>query len=210
MAAMPVLVIGLDPSWRARMQRLLACRQELDWLGAYAPAQPRPVRERPPALLLLDGDDPAIERARRRPLLPSPRRLYFYRQPGVAALVHCIESGAHGCLDKLAAPATVLQALRAIQAGLFVATPELLLRAMGVHAPAPVEAPRGDWSLLTGRQREIVACAARGLSNKQIARVLGISPETVKTHLQRVFERHGVHGRMALLADRDGDGITPR
>src|SRR5688500_8498833 len=42
MAAMPVLVIGLDSGWRARMQRLLAWRRELDWLGAYAPAQPRP------------------------------------------------------------------------------------------------------------------------------------------------------------------------
>ena len=58
----------------------------------------------------------------------------------------------------------------------------------------------GDWSTLTERQREIVRWAARGMSNKQIARQLGISPETVKTHLHHVFEREGVHGRMALLA----------
>ncbi|HET6434973.1 MAG TPA: response regulator transcription factor [Xanthomonadaceae bacterium] len=210
MAALPVLAIGMDPGWRARMQRLLAGRTELRWLGAHAPARDHPAGAEPPALLLLDGDDPLTDRARRRPLLPAPWRLYFYRQPSVAALVHCIEAGAHGCLDKQAAPATVLQALRAIQAGLFVATPDLLLRAVGVQAAAPVEAPRGDWSLLTGRQREIVACAARGLSNKQIARALGISPETVKTHLQRVFERHGVHGRIALLSGRDGNGATPR
>ena len=65
--------------------------------------------------------------------------------------------------------------------------------------PEPAE-PRGDWSGLTERQREIVRWAARGMSNKQIARQLGISPETVKTHLHHVFEREGVHGRVALLA----------
>ena len=75
MAAMPVLVIGFDPVWRARMQRLLATRGELDWLGAYAPKQPRRSGNSAPALLLLDGDDPLIERERRRPLLPAPRRL---------------------------------------------------------------------------------------------------------------------------------------
>lgn len=202
-AAMPVLVIGLDPGWRARMQRLLACRGELDWLGAYAPAQPRPGRERLPALLLLDGDDPAIDRARRRPLLPSPRRLYFYRQPNVAALHHCISTQANACLDKLDTPDTVLRAIGAAESGLFVVAPALLLAALhdGAEVPAPLPlAPHGDWSGLTGRQREIVAWAARGMSNKQIARQLGISPETVKTHLRHVFEREGVHGRVALLA----------
>ena len=203
MAAMPVLVIGLDPSWRARMQRLLASRQELDWLGAWASSQPRPGRERPPALLLLDGDDPAIERARRRPLLPSPRRLYFYRQPNVAALHHCISTQANACLDKLDSPDTVLRAIGAAESGLFVVAPSLLLAALheGGEVPMPVPlAPHGDWTGLTGRQREIVAWAARGMSNKQIARQLGISPETVKTHLRHVFEREGVHGRVALLA----------
>ena len=38
------------------------------------------------------------------------------------------------------------------------------------------------------------------MSNKQIARQLGISPETVKTHLHHIFEREGIHGRIALLA----------
>jgi DNA-binding CsgD family transcriptional regulator len=39
-----------------------------------------------------------------------------------------------------------------------------------------------------------------GMSNKQIGRRLGISPETVKSHLHQVFEREGISGRVALLA----------
>jgi DNA-binding CsgD family transcriptional regulator len=203
MAAMPVLVIGFDPVWRARMQRLLATRGELDWLGAYAPAQPRRDGHSAPALLLLDGDDPLIDRERRRPLLPAPRRLYFYRNPNIAALQHCISTEANACLDKLSPPEVVLRALGAAESGLFVVAPSLLLSALheggDVPVPEPAE-PRGDWSGLTDRQREIVRWAARGMSNKQIARQLGISPETVKTHLHHVFEREGVHGRVALLA----------
>ncbi|BCT92432.1 hypothetical protein LYSHEL_14560 [Lysobacter helvus] len=218
MAAMPVLVIGLDAAWRQRMQRLLAMRNELDWLGAYAPAEPRATRREQAALLLLDGDDPQVDRARRKPQLPAPRRLYFYRSPNIAALHHCIETQAHACLDKHDSPDTVLRAIQAAESGLFVVAPALLLEALhdGTDVPAPAALPEpplhgsagslpGDWSTLTVRQREIVGWAARGMSNKQIARQLGISPETVKTHLHHVFEREGVHGRMALLAAHLGD-----
>lgn len=216
MPAMPVLVIGLDAAWRQRMQRLLAMRGELDWLGAYAPAQPRRSTRSPPALLLLDGDDPLVERERRKPQLPAPRRLYFYRHPNVAALQHCVAAHAHACLDKHDAPETVMRAMRAAESGLFVVAPELLLAALHEGGEVPVPPPltgrlssNGEWAGLTERQREIVAWAARGLSNKQIARQLGISPETVKTHLHHVFEREGVHGRVALLAAHLGEGDAP-
>jgi DNA-binding NarL/FixJ family response regulator len=211
MSVLPVLVIGYDPGWRARMQRLLAARGELDWLGAYAPAHPRHGDHGPPALLLLDGDDPTIERARRRPLLPPPRRLYFYRRPDVAALLRCIASRANACLDKLAPPDMVLRAIRAAESDLFVTMPDLLLRALRDNeaAPALAVAAGVDFTALTRRQREIVRWAARGMSNKQIARQLGISPETVKTHLHHVFEREGVHNRVALLALHH-DAETPQ
>lgn len=205
MAALPVLAIGVDAGWRGRMQRLLASRAELNWMGAHAPAQRHPSGEEPPALLLLDGDDPRVDRRPRRPRRPAPRRLYFYRQPGIEELRDCIARDAHGCLGKDASPATVLHAMRAAQAGLFVVDPRLLRNALPDEDGAPPAEPACDWASLTERQREIVALAARGLSNKQIARQLGISPETVKTHLHHVFERHGVHGRVALLAARAGD-----
>jgi DNA-binding NarL/FixJ family response regulator len=121
-------------------------------------------------LFLLDGDDPQVDRARRKPQLPAPRRLYFYRHPNVAALQHCLETQAHACLDKHDSPDTVLRAILAAESGLFVVAPALLVEAMhdGTDVPAPMplaETPLhgsagslpGDWSALTERQREIVA-----------------------------------------------------
>lgn len=209
MAGLPVLVIGSDRSWRLRLQRILAGRADLQWLGAFAPAEARLQLPQGPVILLLDGDDPAVERERRKPLLPAPNRLYFYRTPRVESLRHCANSGAGGCLDKLAAPEEVLRALRAIDAGLFAVEPALLRLAMGLPTmavPAEPDAPdagNGDpWPELTGRQREIVRWATHGLSNKQIARRLGISPETVKTHLHNIFVREGVRNRMQLAGMR--------
>jgi DNA-binding NarL/FixJ family response regulator len=197
-----VLAIGVDPSWRARMQRLLAAREDLHWLGAFAPAQHRAGASIRPTLLLLDGDDPGINRQRRCPLLPWPNRMYFYRRPDVGALLLAIQSHAHACLAKRGSPDALLSAVRAANAGFFVAAPGLMLQAMQDAPAQPADAL--DTPLLTGRQREVVHWTARGLSNKQIAQELGISHETVKAHLQQVFRTHGVHGRVALLASLQG------
>jgi DNA-binding NarL/FixJ family response regulator len=51
---------------------------------------------------------------------------------------------------------------------------------------------------LTEREEQIVALAARGLSNKAIAWELAISPGTVKVHLHNAFEKLGVGSRRLL------------
>ena len=53
---------------------------------------------------------------------------------------------------------------------------------------------------LTNREREILALLADGLGNKQIAARLGISPNTVKTHLELLFEKIGVSSRAEAVA----------
>lgn len=51
---------------------------------------------------------------------------------------------------------------------------------------------------LTRREREVAHAVARGLGNRDIARELGIAPETVKHHLSNVYGKLGVSGRLAL------------
>lgn len=50
-------------------------------------------------------------------------------------------------------------------------------------------------SVLTEREREVLALAARGLYNKQIAHFLGISVFTVKSHIRSVCLKQGTHNR---------------
>lgn len=207
MATMPILAVGADPAWLARMRRLFSLRAELSWLGGHACGVPHPASREQPALLLLDGDDVRTAREPRRTNLLAPARLYFFHHPDAAALQACLRTGARGCLDKQLSADAVLRAVSAAGSGLFVMAPALLVqilrdahRANGEDAPAIADAHGPRWYGLTERQRQIVDCVAAGLSNKEIARQLEISPETVKTHLQHVFEHEGVHGRTALLA----------
>lgn len=59
---------------------------------------------------------------------------------------------------------------------------------------------------LTRREEEVLRHLALGASNKEIAVQLGISPETVKEHIQRILNKVGVHGRTeaAVWAVRKG------
>jgi DNA-binding NarL/FixJ family response regulator len=55
-------------------------------------------------------------------------------------------------------------------------------------------------TVLTNREREILALLADGLANKQIAARLGISKNTVKTHLELLFDKLGVSSRAEAVA----------
>ncbi|OYY70394.1 response regulator transcription factor [Sphingomonas sp. 28-63-12] len=52
---------------------------------------------------------------------------------------------------------------------------------------------------LTAREAEILALLASGGSNKELARSLGISPNTVKTHVARVYDKLGVSRRIEAI-----------
>lgn len=59
--------------------------------------------------------------------------------------------------------------------------------------------------LLTPREAEIVRLVARGLSNKEIARVLEISHHTVSTHIRQIFCKLGMNRRVQLAICLAGD-----
>jgi PAS domain S-box-containing protein len=64
----------------------------------------------------------------------------------------------------------------------------------------PLRHPHAPTECLTPREREIVAHLAQGLSSKEIARLLALSPRTVDMHRARLLQKLGVHSTMQLLA----------
>jgi RNA polymerase sigma factor (sigma-70 family) len=66
----------------------------------------------------------------------------------------------------------------------------------------PTQAARS----LTSREREVIARVAEGRTNGEVAQALGISPETVRKHLERAYEKLGVHTRTGAVAAVYGPG----
>ena len=79
--------------------------------------------------------------------------------------------------------------------------------------PRPSEFERNDAAIrslgLTERECEILARLASGESNKEMARTLGISPNTVKTHVSHVFEKLEVQKRVAAIEKARWLAIIP-
>ena len=116
-----------------------------------------------------------------------------------------MEAGARGCLAGDAEIDEVLRAVEAVRNGELWLSRKLFAQVLA-HLQSQVVVPRVEecaWRL-TDRQRQVAACVAEGMSNKQIGRRLGISPTTVKTHLHNIFERVGRRRPNPAGAARDG------
>jgi LuxR family maltose regulon positive regulatory protein len=60
---------------------------------------------------------------------------------------------------------------------------------------------------LTARERDVLAMISQGFPNKRIARTLGISPETVKSHVKRIFAKLAVSTRTEAMARAGSLGL---
>jgi len=102
-----------------------------------------------------------------------------------------IRAGASGVVFKRFAVQTLMDALRAVADGQVWMPPNL----QASMASALREPPRDP---LTPREREIVELVAHGLRNAEVAKKLGITEDTVKSHLNNVFQKLNVRDRVQL------------
>jgi DNA-binding NarL/FixJ family response regulator len=113
--------------------------------------------------------------------------------PASAVALGAADDEFGGQLPADATAAQVDAALRAVAAGLIVRRPPKPDRSFG-SMPEEVAAP------LTPREVEVLAAISRGLSNKAAARQLGISPHTVKFHLEALFRKLDAKSRAEAVA----------
>lgn len=126
-----------------------------------------------------------------------------------------LRAGASGFLGKGVEPAQLLEAIRIVAAGdqllsptatkgliaRFLAQPTSVAQATESGGPLPLP-------LLTDRERELVALAAEGLTNDDIADRLVLSPLTVKTHLNRAMTKLNLRDRAQLVVAAYQSGLV--
>jgi two-component system nitrate/nitrite response regulator NarL len=107
-------------------------------------------------------------------------------------VIACAEAGVSGFVSPDGSASDVVTAVHAAMRGELVCSP----RAAGMllnHAARPSRGPSND--VLTAREREIASLMSEGLSNKLIARQLGIQNATVKTHVHNILSKMRVRRR---------------
>jgi DNA-binding NarL/FixJ family response regulator len=112
------------------------------------------------------------------------------------------EAGVSGFVPSDSSLASLVAAIEACARGELQCSPSLagrLLRRVAALAGAAAEHEHG-WDQLTRRERQILELVARGLSNKQIARQLGIELATAKNHIHRIFEKLRIHSRVEAVS----------
>ena len=90
---------------------------------------------------------------------------------------------------------------------------DVMDKVMAGESVYPDEAPDLTWgrlpaSRLTRQQRSILRELIEGFSNREIARILHLSPNTVKDYLDDLMEKSGIHSRTALAAQASRLGIV--
>jgi DNA-binding NarL/FixJ family response regulator len=141
--------------------------------------------------------DPALEGESAVELIPVARErgikvlLYTDTQNG-SAVEAARNSGAEGVIAKSGTPAQFLEAIRVVSRGETYRDPQ-------VHPYAGAESPP-DLLALTAREREIATLLSKGLTGEQIAKLLFLSPETVRTHVRNAMGRTGAKTRAHLAA----------
>jgi DNA-binding NarL/FixJ family response regulator len=106
-----------------------------------------------------------------------------------------LKAGACGYLIKSSTPAEVRQAIAEVRKGGAPMSPEIARRVVeAFHRPALKEA-EGDTMKLSPRETELLDLLSEGLANKEIADRMGLSVETVRAYLKRIYDKLHVRSR---------------
>ena len=200
----PITVVLADdhPVLREGMRNLLEQQRDIRVIGEAGNGHEAvaAVRALKPDIVLMDVVMPrlnGIEATKQiKRTNPTTAVLILSAYDDDRYVLGLLDAGAAGYLLKNATGQEVIQAIRSVHAGEAVLHPAVaarLLARAGRLSPRPAMVDGEE--PLTGRELEVLQLAAKGDSNKEIAKELVLSVPTVKAHLVNIFNKLGVGSR---------------
>ena len=207
---MPIrLVIAEDQRlFRQSLRLLLEREPDLEVVGEATDGREafNVVTKAKPDMVLMDVDMPKLDGVTATKLirgcLPEVKVLMLSVHDDDTRIVAAVQAGACGYILKDADHKEFLRIIRGTYRGESVASPFLpdrLARKAYASLSQGSDQRAGGLAVLTEREREILACAAAGRGNKEIADQLCVSLDTVKTHLHHIYGKLGVTGRVEAV-----------
>ncbi|MDX6699106.1 MAG: two-component system, NarL family, nitrate/nitrite response regulator NarL [Solirubrobacteraceae bacterium] len=197
------------PLYRRAVTEAIKSRADLEFVAEAGDGRAvlEIIRAEQPDVALLDIRMPELDglevlNAVVRDNLPT-RIVFLTAHVDSASAYAAVGAGAAGYLAKEASAETICDAIAAVSRGETVLAPEVQAGiAREIRLRSGEERP-----VLTGREREILALTADGHSAPDIAEKLTLSPTTVRTHLQHLYDKLGVSDRAAAVAEAMRRGL---
>ena len=207
-----VAVVEDHPIFRDGVVRCLDAEPDFTVVGEWTAGDldPAEIVERAPHVVLMDiqlpgasGIDTTRRIRERAPSLPVVM-LTAFAEPDL--LFSAVQAGAAGYVLKHTPAAELVAALRRILAGEHLLTPDLAARILREFRAHQLPPRRMELAQLSPREEEVLRLLATGETNRQIARRLFVSEETVKSHVAAIFRKLEVSDRTraAVLAVKAG------
>ena len=154
-----------------------------------------------PDIILLDINMPVMDGLQTlavvRRLHPEQKVLMLTISQNDEDLINAIVTGANGYVLKNTEPDSLRSTLMQVAAGNSVLSPEITAKVLQAVRRSQTDRNRG---LLSDREVEVLKCLAKGQTTAQIAGVLFISENTVKTHIRHILEKMEVNNRAEAVA----------
>ena len=164
-----------------------------------------------PDIVVLDISMPklnGLDAARRlRKMIPQPRLIFVTVHADQDYVTQAFKAGASAYLLKRSAGSELLQAIDAVKNDNYYIT-SLIARDLVQAAIADTASGADGQDRLPIRQREILQLVAEGLTLKEIASTLGLSPKTVEYHKAKLMEQLGLHTTAELTKYALAHGLT--
>jgi DNA-binding NarL/FixJ family response regulator len=205
-----VAIVEDDPAIGANLRRLVETTPGFRCAGLWRSAEEALVKIPAfgPEVVLMDIHLPGASgieaTARLKRLMPDLLVIMVTVYRDHEKIFDALKAGACGYLLKRSTPEEIRAALREVVAGGAPMSAEIArLVVQAFHRPPPPGDGPAE-ARLTKRETEILQLLCEGLPNKLIADRLGLSIETVRVHLKRVYEKLHVHSRTeAAMKFRD-------
>jgi two-component system, NarL family, nitrate/nitrite response regulator NarL len=204
-----VLVADDHPLYRQGLLDAISKRPDLKLVGEAETGREalQKIRQLKPDIAVLDMKLPGIDGIDVLRAVVSEKLktaiLFLSAYLESTTVYEAVEAGARGYISKESDEETVCDSIAEAARGVTIIGPETAgVIAEEIRVRAPTE--RGT---LSQREREILQLTADGLSATGIANRLYLSPATVKTHLQRIYQKLGVSDRAAAVAEAMRRGL---
>ena len=197
-----VSIVEDDGKLRETLARYLATQPGFRCASSYANAEAA-LAELPqvkPEVVLMDINLPGMNGiecvSKLKQLMPSVKIIMLTAFEDSEQVFKALSAGAFGYLVKSNRPARILEAIREVHAGGSPMSGNIARKVVqSFHARAQQVVQRSETDTLSNRELQVLQALSKGCSYKQIAADLDISMGTVRTYIQRIYEKLHVHNQ---------------